>query len=121
MLWKTCLVLILAVQLSGCTLIGLSLDSRLCGDHDKDNNSRFSHNEAGSDEDECQFIFTSLGAIIDYSVFKSLTQGSSNSTHTSDSNSDPQYEDNEYSGASCPRGKKKICFLKEGCHCVNKA
>lgn len=92
------------------------MDSRLCGDHDKDNNIRFSHNEAGSDEDECQFIFTSLGAVIDYSVFKSLTQGNSNSTRTS---SNPKYEDNEYSGASCPGGKKKICFLKEGCHCVN--
>ena len=119
MLWKTYLVLIFAFQLSGCTLIGLSMDSRICGDHDKDSNSRFSHNEAGSDEDECQFIFTSLGAVIDYSVFKSLTQGSSNNTTNSDVN--PKYEENEYSGASCPRGKKKICFLKEGCHCVNEA
>ena len=119
MLWKTCGVMALAMLLSGCTLIGLSMDSRLCGDHDEGSNHRFSHNEAGSDEDECQFIFTSLGAVIDYSIFKSITQGNSNSAHRTDSN--PQYEDNDYSGASCPRGKKKICFLKEGCHCVNEA
>jgi len=116
MLWKILVVLFFALQLSACTLVGLSMDSKLCGDHEEDNGSRFSHNEAGSDEEECQFIFTTLGAFIDYSVYKGLTEG--DSVNSTDPNYDPKYEDNEYSGASCPSGKKKICFLKEGCHCA---
>ena len=119
MLWKTLLVLLFALQLSGCTLIGLSMDSKICGDHDEGNGGRFSHNEVGDNEEECELIFTSLGLVIDYSIFKSLTKDKS--TNVSDPNYQPSYDDNEYSGASCPNGKKKICFLKEGCHCVNDA
>ncbi len=117
MLWKTYAVMVLATLLSGCTLIGLSMDSRLCGDHDEDN-IRFTHNEAGNDEDECQLIFTTLGVAIDLTILKNIRQGNSSSAQGNDI--DPQYEDNDYSGASCPGDKKKICFLKEGCHCVNK-
>jgi len=117
MLWKTCLIILFAFQLSACTLVGLTLDSKICGHDDKNNSGGFSHNQTEPNEDECQFIFTSLGAVIDYSVFKSLT--STKSSATSHPDYEPTYQDNEYSGISCPAGEKKICFVKKGCHCVN--
>ena len=121
MLWKAFLVVLFVLQLSACTLIGLTMDSKICGDHDKNNGNSFSHNEVGEDEDECKLIFTTIGAAIDYTVIKSLTEGRSegSSTNSSKPNYQPKYDDNEYSGKSCPNGKKKICFIKEGCHCVN--
>ena len=116
MSYQRILVLLLIIMtLPGCTVLGLAMDTKMCGDYYDNQNNHFglAHNDRTEEDDGCKPIFTTIGLYLDMQVIQSFK----NAGETKDANyyASKNLEDNEYSGISCPHGKKKICFVEKFC------
>jgi len=71
---KIFILLLIIMALPGCTVLGLALDTKMCGDYYHKQNDRFSmaHNEPSEEDKGCKPIFTPLGFYLDMQVIKGI-------------------------------------------------
>ena len=112
------ILLLVILALPGCTVLGLAMDTKMCGEYRDNQNNHFgmAHNTSEQADEGCKPLFTPLGLYLDLQIIKSFKNAGK--TKDADYYTSKKLAHNEYSGNSCPGDKKKICFVEKGCQCV---
>jgi len=68
------ILLFIVMTLPGCTVLGLVMDTKMCGEFRNNQNNHFdmAHNTSDEEDEGCKPIFTPLGFYLDTQIIKGI-------------------------------------------------